>query len=336
MQIHTTADAFYISDPSDLFYLTHYKNNDAKILYFGDDRYYFTDARYFEEVESLPYIIKNIAFFYNFFEENNIKTLETDVSITLDEYEKLKEKGVEKIIEPTAQIASLRAVKTETEIGFIQKAQRITDKTFSDVLSYVKEDMTEKELDRILKSLLYQNGADDLAFDPIVAFGSNTSKPHAHPGDTRLKKGDLITLDFGAKYNNYCSDMTRTVAFGEPDEEIKTIYETVLLAQQEAIASLHAGITGAEAQKIVTDIFEERGVGEYFTHSLGHSLGIDIHENPCLSVRNNEPIPENAVTSVEPGLYFPKKFGVRIEDIVVFTKTGVRNLTNSEKKLIII
>ena len=336
MQIQTTADAFYISDPSDLYYFSGYKNEDAKILFVGEDRYYFTDARYFEEVETLSFIIKNIADFYTFLKEKQIKTLATNVSLTVDEYARLRNNGIEKISNESSSIAKLRAVKTQNEIEYIQKAQDITDKTFSDVLTYVKEGMTEKELDRTLKSLLYQNGADDLAFDPIVAFGSNTSKPHAHPGETRLKKGDFITLDFGAKYNNYCSDMTRTVAFGKPSEEAEKIYETVLFAQQEAISSLRAGITGADAQKIVTDIFEERGVREYFTHSLGHSLGIDIHENPCLSAKNNDPIPENAVTSVEPGLYFPKKFGVRIEDIVVFTKTGVRNLTNSEKMLIII
>ena len=205
-----------------------------------------------------------------------------------------------------------------------------------EIIGEIKDGITETELDRVLKSKLYKNGADDLSFDPIVAFGTNTSKPHAHPGETKLSSGMFITLDFGASYKNYFSDMTRTVAFGKPTSEMIKIYDTVLTAQEKALERLHAGITGKDAQKVVEDYFEENNVRKYFTHSLGHGLGIDIHEEPNLSAKNNQPIPENCVTSVEPGLYFPHKFGVRIEDIVVFTKKGVKNLTSSQKKLIII
>ena len=330
------ADGLYLQNPSNLFYFSKYNNADAKILIIGNEQYYFTDARYFEEVETLPFIIKNIVDFYSFLQKKDIHFLATDISVTVDEYEILLNCGVKTVKNVKNEIDKIRAVKTEQEIESIEKAQKITDKTFCDIIPYIKEDITEKELDGILKSLLYKNGADDLAFDPIVAFGKNTSKPHAHPGYDRLKKGDPITLDFGAKRGGYCSDMTRTIFFGKPDDDMKSVYNAVLTAQTNAIEKLRAGMTGAEGQRLVTDFFEKLGVREFFTHSLGHSLGIDIHENPCLSAKNFEPIPENAVLSVEPGLYFPKKFGVRIEDIVVFTKTGVRNLTNSEKKLIII
>ena len=330
------ADALYLQNPSNLLYFSKYNNADAKILIIGDERFYFTDARYFEEVETLPFIKKNIIDFYSFIQKKNIRVLATDVSVTIDEYEKLLKYGVKSINNVKNNIEKLRSIKTNKEIELIEKAQKITDKTFTDIIPYIKDNMTEKELDGILKSLLYKNGADDLAFQPIVAFGKNTSKPHAHPEYNRLRTGDPITLDFGAKFGGYCSDMTRTVFFGNPGNEITSVYNVILTAQIEAIEKLHAGITGAEGQKIVVDFFEKLGVREYFTHSLGHSLGIDIHENPCLSAKNFEPIPENAVLSVEPGLYFRKKFGIRIEDIVVFTKTGVRNLTNSEKKMIII
>lgn len=334
--IVSEADGLYIQNPSNLFYFSKYSNADAKILVIGDEQFYFTDARYFEEVETLPFIIKNIVDFYTFIQKKNIRVLATDVSVTIDEYETLSKYGVQSVKNVKNEIDKLRSVKTIQEIKLIEKAQKITDKTFTDVIPYIKENITEKELDSILKSLLYKNGADDLAFEPIVAFGKNTSKPHAHPEYNRLRLGDPITLDFGAKFGGYCSDMTRTVFFGNPDNEMRRIYNVVLTAQTNAIEELHAGMTGAEGQKTVTEFFEKLGVREYFTHSLGHSLGIDIHENPCLSAKNFEPIPENAVLSVEPGLYFQKNFGVRIEDIVVFTKTGVRNLTNSEKKMIII
>ncbi len=327
---------FYVQDPSNLFYFSGYKSADAKILFTEKENYYFTDARYFEEVSSLPFTIKDIACFYPFLNELNIKTLETDCSVTLDEYDRLKQAGVEKIENSAEKAASLRAVKTPDEVEKIKKSQEITDKTFTCILDEIKEGMTEKELDCVLKSLLYRNGADDLAFDPIVAFGANTSKPHAHPGDTKLAPNSFITLDFGAKYANYCSDMTRTVVFGTPSDEMKEVYSYVLTAQNRALEGLFAGISGKEGHFLAADYFKEKNVEKFFTHSLGHSLGIDIHESPNLSPKYDAPIPENAVTSVEPGLYFPKKFGVRIEDIVLFTKNGVINLTNSEKKLIII
>lgn len=332
----TELDAIYIQSLSNLFYFSKYKSADAKILITKDSDYYFTDARYFEEVENLPFVIKNISDFYVFLKNEKIENLGTDLSISIDEYELLQKYGIKTVKNVSSYIQNKRSVKTDEEIRFIEKAQSITDKTFSDVLGSIKEGMTERELDSILKSLLYKNGAEGLAFDPIVAFGKNTSKPHAHPGDNVLSCGDFITLDFGASYNSYCSDMTRTVAFGKPTEEMVKIYNYVLESQNKAIDALHAGIIGKDAQKIVEDYFTERGVREYFTHSLGHSLGIDIHENPNLSAKNALPIPEGCVTSVEPGLYFPQKFGVRIEDIVVFLKNGVKNLTNSPKKLIII
>ena len=329
-------DAVYIQTPSDLFYYSQYKNADAKILFTNEKKYYFTDARYFEEADSLSFEIKDITDFYPFLEYNKIVKLGTDVSITLDEFDILKHHGVKTIKNVEKDILTQRAIKTEEEIGYIEKAQQITDKTFVDILSEIKEGMTEIQLDRILKSTLYKNGADGLAFDPIVAFGKNTSKPHAHPGETTLTTGSFITLDFGATFNSYCSDMTRTVAFGTPTDEMKKIYSYVLEAQTRAIDTLHAGITGKEAHEIAEKYFENLSVRSYFTHSLGHGLGIDIHEYPNLSSKNELSIPKNCVTSVEPGLYFPGEFGVRIEDIVVFTKKGVRNLTNSQKKLIII
>ncbi len=333
----TRPDALCIRNPSNLFYYTNYKNADAKILFIGEKKYYFTDARYFEEISDFSdFEIKNIEEFLTFLAENNIKTLGTDVLPTIKEYEILQKHGVTAVVDAESEINEKRAKKTSEEIGFIQKAQEITDRTFTEILGKIQEGMTERHLERILKSTMYLWGADDLAFDPIVAFGKNTSKPHAHPTDTPLTRGSFITLDFGAKYRNYCSDMTRTVAFGKPSDEMKKTYELVLEAQKKALDALHAGMSGKECDKLARDVFRRENKENFFTHSLGHSLGIDIHEKPNLSPKSDEIIGENAVTSVEPGLYFPGKFGVRIEDIVVFTKNGVNNLTNSEKSLIIL
>ncbi len=330
-------DAVLVQNPSNLFYCTSYKNADAKLLFWQDKRYYFTDARYFEEAAQIPdVLLQDIKEFPNFLKEHRIREMGTDGSITLEEYASLQEQGITKVDDIQTYIHAKRAKKTPKELEKIQKAQAITDKTFSDLLPLIREGMTEKELDTLLKCTLYQNGADELAFDPIVAFGKNSSKPHAHAGQTVLQTGMMITLDFGAKTDGYCSDMTRTVAFGKIGEEEKKVYGWVLEAQQRALDLVHTGMTGEECHRIAVDTFARYGVQSFFTHSLGHSLGIDIHETPCLSPRWKEKIEENTVSSVEPGLYFPEKFGVRIEDIIVFTKNGIINLTKSKKELIII
>ncbi len=230
----------------------------------------------------------------------------------------------------------LRASKDEDELEAMKKAQKITDDTFRAILSFIRPGMTEREVAARLVYEMLRMGAEKVSFDPIVAAGPNGSKPHAVPGDRVIEQGMFVTMDFGCKVDGYCSDMTRTVAVGQPDEEMERVYETVLAAQKAGINAARAGIPGQEIDAAARRIIEDAGYGAYFTHSFGHCLGIDIHESPSASPREQRTMPVGAVVSAEPGIYIPGKFGVRIEDVLILKEGGCENITRSPKNLIIL
>ena len=241
-----------------------------------------------------------------------------------------------KLVPVTKEINGFRAVKEEWELEVMRKAQAITDKAFAEVCPRIKAGMTELELQAELIYCLYKNGATGLAFDPIVVAGPNSSLPHGVASERVIQEGDFVTMDFGALYNGYCADMTRTVAVGYATEEMKKVYNTVLEAQLAGLAISKAGVPGqdidAAARKVITDA----GYGEYFGHGYGHSLGLEIHEAPNPNARNLEAMPVGAVASAEPGIYLPGKFGVRIEDTCIFREDGIEILTKSPKNLMIV
>ena len=234
------------------------------------------------------------------------------------------------------ELNAFRASKEQWELDRMVKAQEITDKAFTEVCTRIHEGMTEKELCAELIYCLYKNGGEGLSFDPIVVSGPNTSMPHGVPGERKLQKGDFITMDFGVLYQGYCSDMTRTVALGYATDEMKEVYNTVLKAQLAGLAASHAGVTGKEVDSAARDVITAAGYGPYFGHSYGHSLGLEIHEAPNCNQRNTEPMPLHAVCSAEPGIYIPGKFGVRIEDVAIFTEGGCIDITHSPKELLIL
>ena len=328
-----------IKNPSDLYYFSEIKNEDAFIFFYEGQSYYFTDARYFEDVtEKLPeWTIKDANELFDFILNAKIVKLgiEDDLSHTIRE--KLSaECNISEFYSVNNVIRDARAIKSEKEIKYIKKAQEITDKTFKDLLPLIREGITETELAGTLESLLYVNGADDLAFTSIVAFNENSSMPHAIRTEKKLENQSIITLDFGANYHNYCSDMTRTIFFGEPNDEYKKIYNLVLTAQEMAIGISFSGIKAKECDMIARKYFKENDLDKYFLHTLGHGVGIDIHEYPTLSQKCDAIMQDNMIVTVEPGLYFEKKFGVRIEDMIIFNKSGVINLTKSPKNMIIL
>ena len=196
--------------------------------------------------------------------------------------------------------------------------------------------MTELELQAELIYCLYKNGGEGLSFDPIVVSGPNTSLPHGVAGERKIQEGDFVTMDFGVLYGGYCSDMTRTVAVGYATEEMKKIYDTVLQAQLAGIAATKAGVPGKDIDAAARKVIEDAGYGPYFGHGYGHSLGLEVHESPSPNGANAEPMPVGAVASAEPGIYLPGKFGVRIEDVVIFKEDGCVDITKSPKNLIII
>ena len=307
---------------------------------------YFTDNRYTESAMNniRNFEVLDVAAGKGYV--NSLNTAIADFGVTTLGYEEnyltvaefqMFEKGLNaKLVPFHKEISSFRAVKEEWELEIMRKAQAITDKAFAEVLPRIKAGMTELELQAELIYCLYKNGATGLAFDPIVVSGPNTSLPHGVAGERVIREGDFITMDFGAQYMGYCSDMTRTVALGYATEEMKKVYNTVLEAQLAGLAITKAGVPGkdidAAARKVITDA----GYGEYFGHGYGHSLGLEVHESPSPNGANAEPMPVGAVCSAEPGIYLPGKFGVRIEDVTVFQAEGHENVTHSPKNLIIV
>jgi len=234
------------------------------------------------------------------------------------------------------EISAFRCIKEDWELDLMRKAQDITDAAFSEVCTKIKAGMTEKQVCAELIYCLLKNGSDGLAFDPIVVSGPNTSMPHGVPGDRVLQPGDFITMDFGAAYKGYCADMTRTVALGYATEEMEKVYNIVLQAQCAAIAATKAGVRGKDVDKVARDIIGEAGYGPYFGHGYGHSLGLEVHEAPNCSPAGETVMEPGVVSSAEPGIYLPGKFGVRIEDVVIFREGGCENITHSPKNLIIL
>ena len=234
------------------------------------------------------------------------------------------------------EISGFRAVKEEWELEHMRKAQAIADKAFAEVLPRIQVGMTELELQAELIYCLYKNGGQGLSFDPIVVSGPNSSMPHGVAGERKIQEGDFITLDFGVLYNGYCSDMTRTVAVGYATEEMQKVYNTVLQAQLAGLAVTRAGVPGKDIDGAARQVIADAGYGPYFGHGYGHSLGLEVHELPSPNARNDQPMPLHAVASAEPGIYLPGKFGVRIEDCVVYTEDGYENLASSPKNLIVV
>ena len=234
------------------------------------------------------------------------------------------------------EISGFRGVKEDWELELMRKAQQIADKAFAEVLPRIRVGMTELELQAELIYCMYKNGAHGLSFDPIVVSGPNSSMPHGVAGERKIQEGDFITMDFGVLYMGYCSDMTRTVAVGYATEEMQKVYNTVLEAQLAGLAVTKAGVPGKDIDGAARKVIADAGYGAYFGHGYGHSLGLEIHESPSPNARNDQPMPLHAVASAEPGIYLPGKFGVRIEDCVIYTEDGYENLATSPKNLIIV
>ena len=230
---------------------------------------------------------------------------------------------------------SMRSVKDAVEKENIVRAQRIAESAFEYILGFISPDVTEADVALELEYRMKKNGADGIAFDTIAVSGKNSSMPHGVPGRQKLGRG-FLTMDFGAKYCGYCSDMTRTVCIGEPDAEMKVVYETVLKAQLNALGNIKAGMKCSEADALARNVIEKAGYGKCFGHSLGHGVGLYIHEPVNLSPRSEDVLSAGNVVTVEPGIYIEGKFGVRIEDMVYVTDSGCENLTKADKSLIIL
>ena len=234
------------------------------------------------------------------------------------------------------QLNKMRVIKDENELVNLRTAAQFADKAIEVGCSVIAEGKTELEVLMAIEFEMKKLGIQKMSFDTMVLSGPKTASPHGIPGDRKIQKGDFILFDLGVVYNGYCSDITRTVAFGEPSEEQRTIYETVRLAEQAAVDLVRPGVIAMELDKAARDVITNAGYGEYFTHRLGHGLGISVHEYPSITGTNEFVLEEGMVFTIEPGIYHPEVTGVRIEDDVVVTADGVEVLTKFPKELQII
>ena len=321
-------DSVLISSPENIRYYSGFTGEGYLAKTASKPWTILTDGRYTtqagRECPDLP--LGKSSELEEFFSDADSTAIEGTLSVA--EYEKLNGGVIE-----TEIIDSLRRVKTDDELEKIRRAEEIGDAAFSYIIALLEPGITERTIATELEFFLKSNGAESLSFDTIAASGPNSSMPHAVPGNRKLESGDFLTLDFGCKYEGYCSDMTRTVVIGRATDEMKEVYDIVLDANMKAIDEIKPGMKCSDADAIAREYIKSKGYGEYFNHSLGHSLGLAIHEKPMLSPRDNSILEENMVVTVEPGIYIPDKFGVRIEDLVVITKTGVEVISKSDKTL---
>jgi len=250
-------------------------------------------------------------------------------------YEELSKKTGLEIVDLTEDVYRLRMVKTADEIEKIKEAVRIAEEALDSVLSNLREGVTEAKLAAEAYYVVWRKGARP-AFDFIVAAGRNSASAHHQPGDYKVKRGDLVVIDLGARWKGYCSDITRTVCLGKPSSSQLEIYEAVVEAQKKAISVLKGGVEASFVDKEARKVIEERGYGDCFTHSTGHGIGVEVHEPPRLSVVNKEvKIPPGTVVTVEPGIYHPNIGGVRVEDDVLVAKDGAVVLSRYPRKLVL-
>lgn len=333
-------DAVIISSPANMRYLSGF-TGEGYVYLAKDRRAVVTDFRYVfsarKECENFDIIdMKKESYgVIRGYISDSVKKIGFEGNIvTFSEYGKMREMLPEVEFENIEGVFTLlRSIKCEDEIEKICKAEAIGDLAFSGILQELRSGMTEREVAAKLEQYMKEAGAEGISFDTIAAAGIHSSMPHAVPTDKRLEDGDFLTMDFGCKYQGYCSDMTRTVVIGHADQKQKEIYQVVLNAQLKALRQIRPGITGKEVDAIAREVIEDAGYGNCFGHGLGHSVGLEIHESPAFSARDDHIIQPGMVITVEPGIYLDGFYGVRIEDVVVITEDGCRNITHSEKEL---
>lgn len=349
MNLPDNIDSALIVTPENRRYFTDFESSDGILVVTRKGSIFFTDSRYIEaaqktitccDVAEGKKVYEQIRDFLNSVNAENIAVEQS--GITLAQFENLKKndnlKSFELIGDDSLDkaIGVLRQVKSEAETAKIRYAQSIAEMAFEHILDFIKVGRTEKEIQLELDFFILKNGAEALSFDTIAVSGVNSSMPHGVPSHKKIENGDFITMDFGAVVDGYHSDMTRTVAVGFVTDEQREVYETVLSAQMNALSVLKAGVACADADKAARDIIAAKGYGDFFGHGTGHGVGIEIHEKPNLSPRSDAILHTGNIVTVEPGIYLPGKFGVRIEDMAFITENGFENLTKSEKSLIIL
>lgn len=334
-------DALLVTNPYNRRYMANFTGTAGVVFITKEEALFITDFRYVEQateqavgytvVEQRRTVVEQVA---DEVVRLGVRTLGFEKDhMTYGEFEIFEEYVDAMLVPVSGWVEQLRLIKTEDELEILQRAADIADETFEHICTYIRPGVSEldvaNEMERYMRSL----GATQSSFDSIVASGVRGALPHGVASDKLIEEGELVTLDFGALYNGYISDITRTVAVGEPSEQMKEVYEIVLAAQKRGVEQIRPGMKASEADQVVRDVIVEKGYGEAFGHSTGHGIGLEVHEMPALSSRNDTVLQCGMTVTVEPGIYLPGIGGVRIEDDIVLTETGNRRLTKSSKEL---
>lgn len=342
-------EAIFLTNEVNIGYFCRFFHSEGVMLVTENNTYLLVDFRYFESAQKNAVNCKVICFnklsdeLIDIAKSENINNVYFEASnISLARFSFFEKRFRENSIECVSSsaldnhISEIRIIKDEYECEKIQKAQQISEKAYLEVLNYLKPGVSEKEISARLEYLMKLGGAEQISFDLITITGKKTSLPHGVPSDSIVCEGDFFTFDFGAVFEGYHSDTTRTVAIKSASEEMKEIYSIVLKAQLTALDKIKAGVLCSEVDNTARDIITDAGFGEYFGHSTGHGVGLDIHEAPTVSFRSDAQLKSGMVITDEPGIYLPNKFGVRIEDMVCVTENGCKNFVTLPKELIIV
>ena len=339
-------NGLYITNMTNIKYLTGFSGSSALLLLFNDKAYFLTDGRYTTQaqaqiinadihiIESNYFTtIKKISLFHD--KDLNIGFESNHMAVYYFN-ELLKYFSNINWHETISIIENIAAVKDQSEIDSLAEAVKITDKVFDEIIPEIKVGVTEKYISAKISFLFKTNGAEGDSYESIIAGGPNSALPHARPTDREFRKGDFIVMDFGALYNGYHADMTRTLLVGPASQRHKEIYNIVLESQIAGINFAKAGVKCSEVDFACRNIITNKGYGDLFTHSTGHGLGLEVHTLPRIHKTNHELLEKNNVITIEPGIYVPNWGGVRIEDDCLITLDGCVPLNKSTKELIII
>lgn len=336
-------DVLLVSNPVNRRYLTGFTGSAGLVWISRDSQAILTDFRYFEQVQAqcpdweLVRINTYTDSLQTLIDEQEIQTIAFEKDhVTVQQLQEWQDKLSAKFVDISGWVQEMRMIKTSEEIEYTRRAAQIADESFAELLPSIRSGVTERDLAIELEFLMRKAGASNTSFDSIVASGPRSALPHARPGERILSHGDFVVFDFGCIVNGYCSDMTRTIVVGEPEEKHLVIYDVVLKAQLQSLAAVGPGKTGVEIDSIARDIITDAGYGDYFGHGLGHSVGLEVHENPRLSKTDNTALQPGMIVTIEPGVYLPDFGGVRIEDLVVVTEDGHEVLSSTFKELYVV
>ncbi|MET3727852.1 Xaa-Pro aminopeptidase [Fictibacillus halophilus] len=338
-------DALLVTSSSNRFYLSGFKGSSGVLLITRDEAILVTDFRYKTQAaeqaqgyrvvmhtdpipEEVAKLTKELSVRKLGFEQDHV------TYSTFRTYEKQLDYNTTELVPVSGLVEKLRLIKDESEIKIVKDAASIADAAFSHIIEYIRPGLTEREVSNELEFFMRKNGAVSSSFDIIVASGYRSALPHGVASDKKIETGELVTLDFGAYYKGYCSDITRTVAIGNVSDELKEIYQVVYDAQMLGMKGIKPGMTGKDADALTRDYIASKGYGDYFGHSTGHGIGLDVHEGPALSMKSDTVLEPGMLVTVEPGIYISGVGGVRIEDDALITKDGNESLTHSTKTLL--